>query len=778
MQRILSYLVICLLVGFMFSVLQQKVYAEPLTVCIIESEATILEERIESLGFSVEIIPVEEVSTTDFTRYAAIIESEAMLAYHNPNEPVSVKDLVENQGVNVICLEDGMEDIMLDYGGSYVGAPHGVYNITIVNNGHPITQEYEVGENFQVSYGEPGPPHYHDFGVVSLTDLPPDFPLVKLAEPLGDGEKIALGAYAPNGRLVLYGVLVETYIEQFTEEGLRIFDKALLWATGQLVEKLVFPVPYYHQGDTNWCGPASLAMILKYYYGNIQEIHSWDIARDLRMGHDNGFWLGPEWFEVLPRILHNPPLSEVKEYVEANYPGLKVELREWKNEDEVSLQNYTLNTLDQKIPIMLAVRKLKHFVVICGYEKTKSGITLYINDPSGKLLDDLKAKDRTEEHSLIDEPVKWDDLVDLYLDNGFTTFVIKGTPEKPIKGTLYIRDGDIDAIHPDGTITQLYLSEGLMWIKGFLPIPFIKIPEEGYIYVGDTLSVLVMLSNHENQTNKYQVKGEIKNPNGDVIVNLELSEKSIEVSPHDYRHPLIFHDVLLSQENKFTVGDGYSLTVSLFDDQSNLCDRLTVPFSVSEHETGTISQRQTLTHVIDVSPSQEAIEFSLKWSNSDLDLTVIAPNGTEYKGKQLLRTQEKLTIVHPQAGSWTVKVFGKVVSGSGNYNLTVRGMKAIPENQDIQSGLKNLEAIINLLSDDYFVNNPAQRKKALQSKIEEVIFKLNEGEYTDAVNKLLHDIREKLDLRGENTWVTKDLSGLTDMIDNIATHIIALSIIT
>ena len=201
---------------------------------IIDSEANIFQERIESLGFSVDIIPAEDVSSTDFTQYAAVIEAEPLLAVNNPGPPVSVEDLVENQGVNVICLEDGIADIALDYGGTLYSPEHR-YNIELTDNMHPITEDYEVGDTFIISYGDTETYPDHDYGIVSLRNLPTDFPLTKLGQPQGYDNEIALGTYAPNGRLVLLGMIVEWKVGLITEDGLNLFDQAILWVTGNVV---------------------------------------------------------------------------------------------------------------------------------------------------------------------------------------------------------------------------------------------------------------------------------------------------------------------------------------------------------------------------------------------------------------------------------------------------------------------------------------------------------------------------------------------------------------
>jgi hypothetical protein len=77
-------------------------------------------------------------------------------------------------------------------------------------------------------------------------------------------------------------------------------------------------------------------------------------------------------------------------------------------------------------------------------------------------------------------------------------------------------------------------------------------------------------------------------------------------------------------------------------------------------------------------------------------------------------------------------VFGVTGTGGGEFGTFERYTK-------------ELNDYIQFLPDTAFVNNPLQRKKALQNKLEEVFTKIENQEYQDALNKLKKDIWAKFD---------------------------------
>jgi len=62
------------------------------------------------------------------------------------------------------------------------------------------------------------------------------------------------------------------------------------------------------------------------------------------------------------------------------------------------------------------------------------------------------------------------------------------------------------------------------------------------------------------------------------------------------------------------------------------------------------------------------------------------------------------------------------------------------------------------LPEDVFKNRPDQRKNAFHNKLLEVQELINAGEYQEALNKLIHDIRAKtdgsVDGKSNDDWIT------------------------
>jgi hypothetical protein len=83
--------------------------------------------------------------------------------------------------------------------------------------------------------------------------------------PTPSTEKVHINLWLMNGHQPSDGQEVEVVIKKVEFKPLSTTTKIL-------------PVPYYDQGNTEWCVPTSMAMIFNYYYGTEKNIHSWDIA--------------------------------------------------------------------------------------------------------------------------------------------------------------------------------------------------------------------------------------------------------------------------------------------------------------------------------------------------------------------------------------------------------------------------------------------------------------------------------------------------------------------
>ena len=197
-------------------------------------------------------------------------------------------------------------------------------------------------------------------------------------------------------------------------------------------ESKILSVPYYHQGDTDWCALTSMSMILKYYY-NVDSnysanIHSWDIANQL--GFKRKIWFLGDLF------LGEDEDEKVEKYFRDN------DLLTNKMKDEDIKFDTIKKSIDDNNPIFLAIHKfleLNHAVVIVGYKIINGKEIVYINDPSGI----LSQKNIGQGRDSIVREVEWDDL-SVYFGSDTYAILVGGSPNLT-KGTL-----DIDMYRTNG----------------------------------------------------------------------------------------------------------------------------------------------------------------------------------------------------------------------------------------------------------------------------------------------------------------------------------------
>ena len=190
--------------------------------------------------------------------------------------------------------------------------------------------------------------------------------------------------------------------------------------------KKILSVPYYHQGDTEWCVPTSMAMIFKYYYGGEKNIHSWDIAKKWNWDREI------QWWQFL-----EPRYGMIRDYFYDH--GLKTAEKISDAQDFYKIKDW----LDIHMPVILYMREPPHAVVIVGYSIDGNSKKVYINDPSGTFLKDELKLDLSPPY--IAEPVLWD-VVAQYA--GGTSYAIAvGSPVDRMPPTLPKGTIDIAAAH-------------------------------------------------------------------------------------------------------------------------------------------------------------------------------------------------------------------------------------------------------------------------------------------------------------------------------------------
>jgi hypothetical protein len=198
----------------------------------------------------------------------------------------------------------------------------------------------------------------------------------------------------------------------------------------------ILPVPYYSQGDTNWCLPTSMSMILS-YYGHT-DIHAWDIAKWWNLDPDHA--LSPSWVEKGMTLDYFNGID-----------GLSAQ--------EIPASFSDISTsLDENKPVLLKVYfgplDGAHAVVVVGYEIVGGVLKVFLNDPSGSLVKDmLHLKDSLP---FVVVEANWDDVAQ-YLGIGPPlSFAIA------VSGNHIFAGGTID-LSTDGSLVFFSSNYRLSW---------------------------------------------------------------------------------------------------------------------------------------------------------------------------------------------------------------------------------------------------------------------------------------------------------------------------
>jgi len=225
----------------------------------------------------------------------------------------------------------------------------------------------------------------------------------------------------------------------------------------KLSVEISLEVPYQSQGYTMWCGPTSLAMMLRYYG---EEFHSWDYALDKN--------LPTSWQTAI-----EPPIGEgLEDYIEQNYPDLAVDIRYYWPWTKEEIFTHLKSDISNGFPLILNVgsppiHQIGHFVVVVGFNDTG----IFLNDPSGALFTVIM-QPPTSCASYCHAYVDWS-KVEAYIATRplASTMTLKGIPDPNSRfGTMYITSRhDIRFYQPEDHQLnddhyELTLNQGLNWM--------------------------------------------------------------------------------------------------------------------------------------------------------------------------------------------------------------------------------------------------------------------------------------------------------------------------
>lgn len=177
-------------------------------------------------------------------------------------------------------------------------------------------------------------------------------------------------------------------------------------------------VPYYFQGDTGWCVPTSVAMVLRYYGVNV---HSWNVACALLLGN-NGygdpfkFVPYPGEISIVNTGLIELYLTELQLSFETDFNVTPERIKQMLSQGKPVIYQRTM-----KYPWEVPPFGAGHAMVITGFLRISETDYFFVNDPACS----------------IQEKRSWFDLVGLELS---WIIGVGGVPDPP-EGVLNVGGG-------------------------------------------------------------------------------------------------------------------------------------------------------------------------------------------------------------------------------------------------------------------------------------------------------------------------------------------------
>jgi len=305
-------------------------------------------------------------------------------------------------------------------------------------------------------------------------------------------------------------------------------------------------VPHQTQGNTNWCGPASLAMVLR-YYGHY--VHSWDVAGDMDLKRREGV-----------------TLKELYNYVRKRYPELTVQLGKYFSKSDQILYDVKGNvSLGYPVILLIEHGVRKHAVVVTGCNATG----FFVSDPGGILPTWSGRSGLSEIHFFM----TWDELYQfIYVVDTGTLLIVKGNPS-PLSGTMHIdtyievrqtHPSDIYARHGETSqCTYLDLDRGLVWKD---------LESHNALDAQDNLTLTVHVSNHLPYEQHFTVAVSIV---GEDQVTYFYNESFTLVASYSIRY--IVNTWRISLKDYLTKNQNYEIWIMLMDSARNQVDFFATP---------------------------------------------------------------------------------------------------------------------------------------------------------------------------------------------------------
>ena len=344
-----------------------------------------------------------------------------------------------------------------------------------------------------------------------------------------------------------------------------------------LCETALLSVPYYNQGDTNWCLYYCLSMMFSY---NRHQIEPWKMAEYFDSGHSDTF-----------SGQYNPYDNSLEDYSKQS-TSLDSRKTVWGYNigsfDVENFNNVIKDNIDRGQPILMAFQyeiadgiKKGHAIIAVGYDEEY----IYLTDPSGAISKDLFGI----RGRYIAVPVKWRDFNDKLVTKiaatnmAFTIEILNEAPEISPEGSIYFIDcsnsgysslsftnrsnvNDIALLRFDGS-----------YDNGYTIVSKEDVTVERETTSQDSMSVYFTVSNPTAKQKEYTARINLINKNTGKVLESFFFEIDLSVNPFDN----ISKGINYSNHLESVLSDNYSVVLTLFDENMNLVDSICFDVHIS-----------------------------------------------------------------------------------------------------------------------------------------------------------------------------------------------------
>lgn len=345
----------------------------------------------------------------------------------------------------------------------------------------------------------------------------------------------------------------------------------------EIKQDVILPVPYYDQGNTNWCLYYCLSMILNY---NNQNVEAWEIAKYFNSGYYDTF-----------EQQYNPFDTSLKEYVKKT-SSLEIKKRVWGYNlghfDVDTFNDLIVTNLEKGQPVLMAFQyevtegeKKGHAIVAVGFDKEH----IYISDPSGAISRDLFGiKENT-----IAVPVKWSVFNEKLTSNiapsnmAYTIEIIEKEPEISPEGSIFLTDcSDNNLSGLIFTSRNNFYDVGILRFDGMSDNGYSivrkgNISNEREISSRDCMSVYFTISNPTSTQKEYTVRSYVISTETEKIIENFFFETDVCVRPYSTASKGINYE---NQLESLTSGS-YRIILTLLDTEHNIADSIAFDLNVS-----------------------------------------------------------------------------------------------------------------------------------------------------------------------------------------------------